>query len=90
MSVEPEKWARKDEADYVVSLSQRLGFRGELNNAWHFVYSCMFASKPWTSLSYSRSIPRQVAECRMESVLWQENGRASALVEKVCYYLTDL
>ena len=26
----------------------------------------------------------------MEPVLWQENGRASALVEKVCYYLTDL
>ena len=25
--------------------------------------------------SYSRSIPRQVVESRVESVLWQENGR---------------
>ena len=25
--------------------------------------------------SYSRSIPRQVVERRVESVLWQENGR---------------
>ena len=31
-SVEAEKWARKGEADYAVSLSHRLGFRGELNN----------------------------------------------------------
>ena len=35
-SVEPEKWARKDEAVYAVSL--RLGFQGELNNG---MYSCM-------------------------------------------------
>ena len=26
VSVEAEKWARKDEADYAVSLSHRLGF----------------------------------------------------------------
>ena len=43
------------------------------------VYSCMFCLKPWTpvtvSFSYSRSIPRQVVESRVESVLWQENGR---------------
>ena len=31
-SVEAEKWARKDEADYAVSLSHRLGFQGKLNN----------------------------------------------------------
>ena len=27
--------------------------------------------------SYSRSIPRQVVESRVESVLWQENGRVT-------------
>ena len=31
-SVKAKKWARKDEADYAVSLTLRLGFRGELNN----------------------------------------------------------
>ena len=39
----------------------------------------MFGSKPWTPVtvpfSYSCSIPRQVVESRVESVLWQENGR---------------
>ena len=47
-SVEAEKWARKDEADYAVSLSHRLGFRGELNNG---TSSCMFGSKPWTPVT---------------------------------------
>ena len=32
VSVKAEKWARKDEADYTVSLSHRLGFQGKLNN----------------------------------------------------------
>ena len=31
-SVKAEKWTRKDEADHAVSLTLRLGFRGELNN----------------------------------------------------------
>ena len=43
------------------------------------MYSCMLGSKPWTPVavpfSYSRNIPRQVVESRVESVLWQENGR---------------
>ena len=60
-----------------VSLSRRLGFRGELNNGT--LYSCMFGSKLWPPVtvpfSYSRSIPRQVVESRVESALWQENGR---------------
>ena len=47
-SVEAEKWARKDEADYAVSLSHRLSFRGELNNG---TSSCMFGSKPWTPVT---------------------------------------
>ena len=47
-SVETEKWARKDEADYTVSLSHRLGFRGEINNG---TSSCMFGSKPWTPVT---------------------------------------
>ena len=42
-SVEAEKWARKDEADYAVSLSHRLGFLGELNNGTSL---CMLGSKP--------------------------------------------
>ena len=47
---------------------------------WHLVYSCTCGSKLWTprsggAFSYSRSIPRQVVESRVEPVLWQENGR---------------
>ena len=38
-SVKAEKWARKDEAVYAVSLG--VGFQGELN-IWHLVYLCMF------------------------------------------------
>ena len=38
--------------------------------------------------SYTRSIPRQVVESRVESVLWQEDGRV-ALVEKAYYYLAE-
>ena len=76
-SVEAEKWARKDEADYAVSLSHRLGFRGELNNG---TFSCMFGLKPWTPVDSALQLltqysPRQVVESRVESVLWQENGR---------------
>ena len=33
MSVEPEEWDRKAEAGYVISLTLRLGFCGELNNS---------------------------------------------------------
>ena len=75
-SVEAEKWTRKDEAVYAVSL--RLGCQGELNNGW------MFEAM---AFSYSRSIPRQVVESRVESVLWQEDGRV--LVEKAYYYFAD-
>ena len=73
-----------------------VGFQGELNNGtlcrfsrrakqWHFVYSCMLGSKPWTPVavpfSYSRlSFPRQVVESRVESVLWQENGRGEGIL----------
>ena len=42
--------------------------------------------------SYSHSIPQQVVESRVESrvesVLWQEDGRVG-LAEKVYYYLTE-
>ena len=40
LSVEAEKWARKDKVDYAVSLSQRLGFRGELNNGTLCILVC--------------------------------------------------
>ena len=49
----------------------------------------MFEAMPMDSssaLHYSRSIPRQVVESRVESVLCQEDGRV-ALVEKAYYYL---
>ena len=38
--------------------------------------------------SYARSIPRQVVESRVKSVLWQEDDRV-ALVEIACYILTE-
>ena len=60
-----------------------VGFRGELNNGT----SCIrvLGSKPWTPVavpfSYSRlSFPRQVVESRVESVLWQENGRGEGIL----------
>ena len=59
-SVEAEKWARKDEADYAVSLSHRLGFRGELNNG---TLCILFGSKPWTPVTVPFSYSRRMAEC---------------------------
>ena len=41
-----------------------------------------------SALHYSHSIPRQVVESRVESVLCQEDGRV-ALVEKAYYYLAE-
>ena len=40
LSVEAEKWARKDKVDHAVSLSHRLGFRGELNNGTLCIRVC--------------------------------------------------
>ena len=41
-----------------------------------------------SALHYSRSIPQQVVESRVESVLWQEDSRV-ALVEKAYDYLVE-
>ena len=41
-----------------------------------------------SDLHYSRSIPRQVVDSRVESVLCQEDARV-ALVEKAYYYLAE-
>ena len=40
------------------------------------------------SFRYLRSISWQEVESRVESVLWQDDGRV-ALVEKVYYYLAE-
>ena len=40
LSVEAEKWARKDEVDNAVSLSHRLGFLGEQNNGTLCIVVC--------------------------------------------------
>ena len=73
------KWAMKDEADYAVSLSNRLGFRGELDNGTLCIRVCSVRSHGLHAVtvpfSYSRSIPRHVVESRVESALWQVNGR---------------
>ena len=72
-SVEAEKWARKDEADYAVSLSHRLGFRGELNNGTSSGVSVRFEAMDSSDTALqllTQYFPRQVVESRAESVLW--------------------
>ena len=61
-SVEAEKWARKGEADYAVSLSHRLGFRGELNSGTLCRFSrraamalCVFVYAQFEVMDYSGS-----------------------------------
>ena len=55
VSVEAEKWARKDEADYVVRLSHRLGFEAS---------STMGLLRVWRqSLNYLSKLSRCVVDC---------------------------
>ena len=77
-SVEAEKWARKDEAVYAVSL--RLGFQGELNNG---MYLWMFEAMDSSGSALQLLVEYPSVGSRVQSgVFTMAGGWQSALVEK--------
>ena len=72
-SVEAEKWARKDEADYAVSHSH-----SRQTQQWHFFMYVRFEAMNYSDSALqllTQYSPQQLVESTVESVLWQENGR---------------